>query len=254
MLQPLKTLIVEDNQYDIVLLEALLSEHKGVFSIEYKATTYASAVKALASQKFQLSILDFNLDDNKDLNDIIKDVGTENMGIIVLHSIDTDGSYEEIENLRDFIYLRKPFSDKAMPAFIRKVLTRASEKHIWGIRDDYNFSMEAKILKLKNEQILFVEVKDNYCEVHYLNKDNVEKNFLYRITLTELEEKLEPSIFVRCHNRYIINKNIVTGYSKRSKGGTLETNIISNNAYRTFNYSESFEENLKKLGIIGNEI
>lgn len=59
---------------------------------------------------------------------------------------------------------------------------------------------EHLLLKIRLEEILFVMSDSNYIEV-YLQK----KKYTLRAKLAEFEDRVPASLFVRVHQRYLIN-------------------------------------------------
>lgn len=59
-------------------------------------------------------------------------------------------------------------------------------------------------LQLEAQDLLFMRSEGNYIEVFYKNQDKVEKQ-LIRNRLKSMEHQLPESMFLRCHNRYMVN-------------------------------------------------
>ena len=59
-------------------------------------------------------------------------------------------------------------------------------------------------LKLLPKELLYIKSEGNYLEVFYLHTKNIKKQ-LIRNTLKNIEDVLPEQVFLRCHNRFIIN-------------------------------------------------
>ncbi len=66
--------------------------------------------------------------------------------------------------------------------------------------------------QLPHENIVWIEGQINYCMLH-LNKG---KSIILTKTLKNLEKDLSNSTFIRIHKEYIINRNFIASYSKKS--------------------------------------
>jgi hypothetical protein len=80
--------------------------------------------------------------------------------------------------------------------------------------------VNAKVLEVDINDLLYIKSEDNYCDVFYLDDNKMTFSRL-RIKLKDVEKQLlDFDFFIRCHRSYIVNKlNIdkVTGNSKTKK-------------------------------------
>jgi DNA-binding LytR/AlgR family response regulator len=76
-------------------------------------------------------------------------------------------------------------------------------------------------LQVKIMNIMFIKSEGNYVEVHYINNGNITKK-LIRDRIKNIENILPSHTFIRCHNRYIINKYFVTKVNGNARGLSLE--------------------------------
>jgi len=65
-------------------------------------------------------------------------------------------------------------------------------------------------VELNDENLLFVQSSDNYCQVHFLDQGKLAKELL-RVPLKDVEAQLRdhPDIF-RCHRSYLINRQQIS--------------------------------------------
>src|SRR6185312_12491455 len=73
-------------------------------------------------------------------------------------------------------------------------------------------------IAIKVEQIVFIEVDDNFCTIFYKDRegDNIVK-ILHQKQLNYFQSILNPELFQRVHRSYMINLN----YFKSIKDGTI---------------------------------
>jgi two-component system LytT family response regulator len=69
---------------------------------------------------------------------------------------------------------------------------------------------------IKTEDIIYLEANINYTHIHLTGK----KKYTMSRTLKDVEEVLDPLVFIRVHNSYIINRNFVEKYI-RGEGGQV---------------------------------
>jgi DNA-binding LytR/AlgR family response regulator len=99
-------------------------------------------------------------------------------------------------------FLVKPFT---FPRFMRALqkaadLIQRSETEVSNIGSDYLFIKENKtVKKLSIDDILWMEAMGDYVKIQ-----SDKKTHIVHTSLRVLEEKMEPSLFVRVHRSYII--------------------------------------------------
>ncbi len=64
-------------------------------------------------------------------------------------------------------------------------------------------------LKINIENLYFIKSCDNYCEIKYLDSDNI-KIDLFRVSLKELENQILSDFIIKVHKSYILNLNYVS--------------------------------------------
>ena len=59
-------------------------------------------------------------------------------------------------------------------------------------------------LSVRLDHIYYIESAENYVNIYYRNKENIER-FTLRSSLRKQQEKLEKCGFIRCHRSYLVN-------------------------------------------------
>ncbi len=138
-------------------------------------------------------------------------------------------------------YILKPFSMERFIIAIDKALERIQEKPASNAEapdkkpDDFIFvKASGKIYRILYDDLLFLEASGNNTKII------TSQNTLFPVmALSSLEEVLPPSLFLRTHRSFIINKSKIT----HIEGNRV---FISNNEVPIgSNYRENF---LKELG------
>lgn len=100
-------------------------------------------------------------------------------------------------------FLVKPFTFPRFMQSLQKAddLIKRSETEISNIASDYLFIKESKtVKKLSLDDILWMEAMGDYVKIQSDKKTHV-----VHTSLRVLEEKMEPSLFIRVHRSYIIS-------------------------------------------------
>lgn len=63
-------------------------------------------------------------------------------------------------------------------------------------------------LKLNFMDLIYIKSEGNYLEIYYLHNGDIQKK-LIRNTLKNIESTLPSEIFIRCHNRFIVNGHFI---------------------------------------------
>lgn len=127
----------------------------------------------------------------------------------------------EAFNLNAVHYLLKPFDQQKFNDAVDRAQERISAKNTGEIltkiqdvistkhsdelySDRIAIKTQAKILLVPLNEIHFIEADKNYAVINLKDKTH-----RMRITLTELEKKLNPDLFIRVHKSFVVNKTFV---------------------------------------------
>lgn len=133
-------------------------------------------------------------------------------------------------------YVLKPFSEERIEKTIKRLLNnQCSEGQAVPIQ-------EKKIRKLpvrKKDFLMLIDFEDIlYCNVRDGRVFIYSKNEVYESdeTLTQIEKRLEPFNFVKCHRNYLVNLELITNIIPWTNGtyllklkGTTEDVPVSRN-------------------------
>ncbi len=61
------------------------------------------------------------------------------------------------------------------------------------------------VMSIRPSQLLYIKSSSNYCEVYFLNHDDIPKKEIFRISLKELQDQLKNPTFMRVHKSYILS-------------------------------------------------
>ncbi len=160
------------------------------------------AKKTLAVGKFDLVLLDVELEGVEDGADIAAYINTHlSIPFIFITSYSDSLSLKRIKAQQPAAYLHKPFDKETLKANIEIALFKS--KPFSGVQLDNQpvfVKSQGKMIKIEIEDILFLQAEDNYSLIH-TNKGE----FLLSSTLKKMESTLAKKGFVRVHRSYLVN-------------------------------------------------
>ena len=91
----------------------------------------------------------------------------------------------------------------------------------------YSDNQKEKIVFNIND-LVYVTSQGNYASFFLKLEDNKLKENILRVTLSKIEQELEPyTKVIRCHKSYIVNTNFMTDISGNARGYLLISNLLS---------------------------
>lgn len=231
----IKILIVED---ELVIAEDL----KDVLEdLGYEVCGIAiSAREALAMIEEKLpdiALLDIQIKGGKDGIELAAEINEQyHLPFIMLTSHADLQTINRAKEVNPYGYLVKPFNEKEILAGIELALSNFAKKHSkkenqespedFVLKDSLFIRTNGMLVKLKLQDITYLEADANYTQVH--TKD---RKFVIRSTLKELEVKLDANRFVRVHKSFLINLEEIEGIQAESVHIAGKEIPISRNQY-----------------------
>lgn len=154
-----------------------------------------------------LILLDIHIEGNIDGIELAQHIKKKfQIPFIFLTSFSDDLTLEKVKSLQPAGYIVKPFNEKTLKSNIELAIhkTEFQQQTNQSILSSDSFFIKNKgeLIKIKLDDILFLEAYDNYCFMYTL--DN---KILLSYTLKSVEERLPNSQFMRVHRSFIININ-----------------------------------------------
>ncbi len=121
---------------------------------------------------------------------------------VILTTSKEEYAYNAFEyNVTDF--LKKPFTYQRFQEALNKLTTPTGENNISSTATDHIFiKCDGKLVRLNNDDILFIESMGDYVKFVTFDKKYITHN-----TIKNLEEKVNRQCFIKVHRSYIININ-----------------------------------------------
>lgn len=118
---------------------------------------------------------------------------------VILTTSKTEYAYNAFEyHVTDF--LKKPFTYQRFQEAIGKLALLEDSKKKESTDDHIYIKTDGKLVRLNNEDILYIESMGDYVKFVLADKKYVSHN-----TIKNLEEKINPAVFLKIHRSYIVN-------------------------------------------------
>lgn len=192
---PLSCIIVEDLQVAADYLTRCC-EKSGLVTVKAHYTNVAEALEYLNKQAIDLLFLDVEMPGATGF-ELLDQLAYHPK--VILTTSKSEYAYNAFEyNVTDF--LKKPFTYQRFLDAVHKLNT-ASESPAAPNHNDHIFiKSDGKLVRLKNDDILFMESMGDY--VKFVTND---KKYVTHNTIKHLEEKINKQDFIKVHRSYIIN-------------------------------------------------
>jgi len=205
---PLRVIVVDDEELARVLLRELLAEHPDVEIIAECGNGF-EAVKAVTDKKPDLLLLDVQMP-KLDGFDVIELIGAD---VPVIFCTAYDQYAIKAFQVHAVDYLLKPFGGDRLADALARARARISAreplpaKALISEARATRAPLERILVREKSEVHVIPVAKIDYFESQddYVALKVGDRQFLKEQTLSELEQLLDGSRFVRIHRRYLLN-------------------------------------------------
>jgi DNA-binding LytR/AlgR family response regulator len=206
----LKAIAIDDEPIALEVIKNLSSK---ISFIEVKKffTDAFEAIDFLQKEKIDLIFLDIKMPDISGI-DFLKAI--TNPPMVIFTTAYSEHAVQSFE-LDAIDYLLKPFSQSRFLKACNKAYEQFKLKNNFSDpandRDSIFIKSGFDQIRVVFDDILYVESNGNY--MHFVLND---QKILSRLTMSEAEELLPSSVFVRIHRSYIVSKKQITKIEKNS--------------------------------------
>ncbi|MGN6421366.1 MAG: LytR/AlgR family response regulator transcription factor [Pseudobacter sp.] len=196
---PLNAVIVEDLQVAADYL-GRCCEKSGLITVKAHYTNVAEALEYLNLNSIDLLFLDVEMPGATGF-DLLDQLAYHPK--VILTTSKPEYAYNAFEyNVTDF--LKKPFTYQRFLDAVHKLMNNPETPPSSGAGTNNNdhifIKSDGKLVRLKNDDILFMESMGDY--VKFVTTD---KKYVTHNTIKHLEEKINKECFIKVHRSYIIN-------------------------------------------------
>lgn len=212
MSDKIKILLVEDDPKTTLRMEAL------IYSIGYElipsVDNSEDAIKSINEKKLDVLVMDIDIKGSLDGIQVVELIKGNEIPVIFVTGFDDDKHYQRAKKSQPVAYLIKPFNKLTFQAALENAILNLSKKEkpetdqsdwsgeVW-LKDCFFVKRNNLLYKIKIDDIQFIQSEGNYCHIISMKKHPV------KISLTQILKKLPPKRFVRIHQRFVIQANLI---------------------------------------------
>lgn len=226
----LKIIIIDDEPHAITVISSIVNNYTKGLKIVTTAEDVDEGVEVIQKHKPDILLLDINLPSGTGF-DILKKLDNTNFKLVFITAYDQYAI--QAFKYSAFDYILKPVNPEELIEVLDKAKTEIQQTdnsaQLQVLLENMQKPQRDKKIILKTLDSIFIESPENviYCKSdnNYTEFHITDKKVLVSNTLKHYENTLDSSIFVRCHQSYLVNMMHVTKFDKRD-GGFL---VMSNN-------------------------
>ncbi|WP_299364959.1 LytTR family transcriptional regulator DNA-binding domain-containing protein [Winogradskyella sp.] len=195
--------IVEDEPLIAETIKAILENEKhSITGISLRAK---EAIFDIENLKPDLVLVDIMIKGDMDGIDLVSYLKKKiDIPFIYLTSLSDEKTLERVKETNPSGYIVKPFNENTLTTNIElayhKYQNTNSDISVNQKSESFFIKNKGELIKVEQNDILYFEAYDNYCNLYTSTKKH-----LISHTLKRVEEKLPPSKFLKVHRSYVIN-------------------------------------------------
>jgi two-component system LytT family response regulator len=226
-MDPIEVLIVDDEPLARIRIRTLLEEQPFVEVIG-EAENGTTAIQSILDQKPDILFLDIQMPE-LDGFEVLSALSDDEMPIVIFVTAFEEFALQAFE-AHALDYLLKPFDDeRLLQAFTRaksQLQLQQNEKAQLDFRElianipkratyqeQLAVRLNERVILVKIEMIDWIESSANYVKLHI--EDEV---YLFRETMSGMEQRLNPTHFTRIHRSTIVNLDRIKEFQPWSHG------------------------------------
>ncbi len=221
-MKPIRAIIIDDELAAIKVLQALLRQFAPDVELLGIATDGLQAVQTINQHKPDLVFLDVDMPVMNGLQ--VMEIFPTNAFEVIFTTGSSEYAFKALK-MKAIDYLLKPIDPAefimAVEGARKQLLLREKENPHANTR--IQLPTQNGFIFLDEEDIIHVTGMGSYCQLHTVKNEKVTVSR----NIGQMEQKLSPDHFFRCHNSHIINLDYVTrflhkdGYLVEMENGAL---------------------------------
>ncbi len=203
----MKIAVCDDNQIDRDLIKDLLRKYMSEKHITEVITEYENGMNLVYDIAdggyYDLVFLDIYMEESNGMDIARKLRSAGYTGKIVFLTSTAEFAVDSYE-VEAVGYLLKPHDYSKLCSMLDRIIGKTST-------EQFHFSFRNTIHSIPFNEIMYVESCNNICILHRSDC----KEFTVHKKLNEIEEQLNDSRFLRCHQSYLVNMNYIAKADKQ---------------------------------------
>jgi len=218
---PLRTLIVDDEPLAVERLQVICARLEGV-SVIGTASDGQAGLRLIEALSPDLVLLDLTMPETDGLT-VARTLTTQPSPPAVIFVTAHDEFAVEAFDLDAVDYVLKPVSPDRLQRAIHRVGTRrvqsmAQEAAPQAVQDspwagEFWVPHRSELIRIAAADIERIDAERDYVRLHV-----GEQSYLLLQTITGLEERLDPEMFIRIHRSCILRRDRITGLRHEGLG------------------------------------
>jgi two-component system response regulator AlgR len=214
MAEALRTLIVDDEPLAVERLQIVCAGLPGI-AIAGTASDGAAALRLIAALVPDLVLLDVTMPEMDGLA-LARTLASQNMPPAVIFVTAHDGFAVEAFDLEAVDYVLKPVAPERLQRAIARALARRGEvaatKGEW--LSEFWVPHRAELLRIAAGDVDRIDAERDYVRLHVGGA-----SYLLLHTVSGLEARLDPALFIRLHRSCILRRDRIRGLRHDGLGG-----------------------------------
>lgn len=193
----LKIAICDDEKIMLKSMQELLESYTDQNGIHFYIDSYLNGHTLIKNwNQYDIVFLDMNMP-GLDGMDVAKVLREDNRDCKIVFVTSSQEMVFKAFEVNAFRYVLKPLDQNKLFEVLDAARNECSESD----NDTITFEVTQKrVVKLATHKILFIEIKDRKTKIHSLKE-----SFLSNDTLSQLEKRLNPNMFIKPHASFIVN-------------------------------------------------
>ena len=203
---PLRTLIVDDEPLAVERLQVVCAKIPGI-SVAGTASDGAAALRLIEALEPDLVLLDMTMPVMDGLT-VAKKLAAQKKRPAVIFVTAHDSYAVEAFDLDAVDYVLKPVNADRLTRAIERAQSRRGTR----LRSESQWLEElwiphkSELLRIETDDVSRIDAERDYVRLHVAGR-----TYLLLQTIAGLEEKLDPSRFIRIHRSTILRKDFIRG-------------------------------------------
>jgi DNA-binding LytR/AlgR family response regulator len=247
-------ILVEDDPMQRYILKKMIESAYEFVDI-YEADSKTTALDIIENNDINMFLIDIGLKESSglDLAMNIRRISKYEFSQLVFLTTHVDYMLQSFKQIHCYDYILKPYNKDEVQAMLSKLIDKEINNLNNGKKDSNEDTDKEFIIKIRNcifvrvkiNEILFIEVNGRDCEVNTFNEVYTYSN----ISLKKILELIDCEYIVQSHKAFAVNKNYIFKVEKLDiRLSTIYFNKYSKTAPLGYKFKNNIISEFKQIG------